>query len=173
MSFDDLFELGYVEKAHGLNGELVIFLDTDYPENYRNAESVFIIDNENLVPFFISEISVSGHKALVKFDDVNSREEAEGLKGTKVYLPLDLLPQLRENQFYYHEVYGFDVSDASVGIIGKVTTVYEMPGDDLLVVASGNKEILIPINDTFITKVDKTKKTIRTNLPSGFMEVYA
>ena len=173
MSFDDLFELGYVEKAHGLGGEVTVFIDSDFPENYSEMESVIAEIEGNLIPFFVSNISLNGHRALVRFEDVKSRPQAEALKGKKLYLPLDFLPRLEDNQFYYHEIYGFEVRDLIHGSIGNIKTVYDMPGDDLMAVEHQSKEILIPINNTFISKVRKLEKEIEVNLPDGFLDIYS
>ena len=77
MELKDCFYLGKITKKYSFKGELIISLDTDEPEIYKNLKSVFININGRLIPYFI-EKSKSQKKATlrVKFEDINSEEEA-------------------------------------------------------------------------------------------------
>ena len=95
MRKEDCFYLGKIVKKHSFKGELVIKLDTDEPELYGNMESVFVDLGGNLVPFFIEKSSLSkGTMLRVKFEDVNSEDEADMMIRSGIYLPLNLLPKL-------------------------------------------------------------------------------
>ncbi len=172
MDVDQCYQLGHVIKAHGVKGEVGILLDVDVPANYKNLESVFVEINQKLVPFFISNISIKNNKAVVKFEDVEGIEQAEALKGCLLYLPLDLLPELKGNQFYYHEIINFEVIDARHGKLGPVANVYALPNQDLLTVNYQQNEVLIPIKDEIITAVDRDAREIHVNLPDGLLDVY-
>ncbi len=172
MTIDECFQLGYVIKPHGLNGEVDVFLDTDYPENYIHLESVFIEIKQKLVPFFIEHIQVRQNKALIKFSEVDSLDNALELKGCTLHLPATLLAPLKGNAFYFHEVIGFDVVDNKEGLLGKAVKFYNYPGQDLMAVIYMNKEVLIPVNDDIIKQVNRSKKQIEVALPAGLLEIY-
>ena len=172
MDIDSCYQLGYVIKPHGLKGDVSIFIDADDPQAYRNLESVFIQQDNQLVPFFISKIKISGQKAILNLEDSNNIETAQILKGSALFLPLTALPELNEHQFYFHEIIGFVVHDESVGKIGPVTTVYDAGPQDLLAIEHKGKEVLVPINDETIKKVDKNKKQIFVNIPDGLLDIY-
>ena len=172
MDVDQCYQLGHVIKAHGIKGEVGILLDVDFPEHYKNLESVFVEIDQKLVPFFISNITIRKNKAVVKFEDVKDIEAAEALKERSLYLPLDQLPRLKDDQFYYHEIIDFAVVDAMHGRLGLVSGVYSLPGQDLLVVSCNNKEVLIPVKDEIITRVDRKAREIHVKLPEGLLEVY-
>ena len=172
MNIDECFELGYIIKPHGLKGTVDIFLDTDYPGDYTELESVFVKVGQKLVPFFISRIQIRGNKALVHFEDIDTLEQSEELKGCSLYLPDSMLPQLEGEEFYFHEVLGFQVSDSQMGKLGHITKFYDYPGQTLLAVDFKEKEILIPVNDDIITKVDRKEKLIEVSLPDGLVDVY-
>ena len=119
MRKQDCFYLGNIVKKHSFKGEVVIKLDTDEPELYKNMESVFVDLGGNLVPFFIKKSSLSrGTMLRVHFEDVNSEEEADFIMKSGIYLPLSLLPKLEGNQFYFHEIIGFHVIDEIHGDVG-------------------------------------------------------
>lgn len=172
MDVDQCYQLGHIIKSHGIKGEVGILLDVDFPQKYRNLESVFVETDQKLVPFFITSITVKKNKAVVKFEDVESIEAAEALKGRPLYLPLDMLPELQGSQFYYHEIVDFQVIDARHGRLGPVDTVYSLPNQDLMAVIYNRKEVLIPVKDEIITRVDREAQEIHVDLPEGLLEVY-
>ena len=174
MRIDDCYQLGYVIKTHGLDGEVSILLDVDIPDDYHALESVFVAvqGTETLVPFFLEHIVIQQNKALVKFEDVDSIEQAEPLVKAGLYLPLTSLPALSEDQYYYHEIIGFRVVDQQAGDLGTVKDVYSTAGQDMIAMDYEGKEVLIPINDNIITRVDKAQQVVHVDLPEGLLEVY-
>ena len=172
MHLDDCFELGHIVKPHGTKGEVQVYLDVDNPDRYRNMESVFLAMDQDLVPFFIESIKNVGKGIAVKFDDVDSVEQAEKLRSLKLYLPLDFLPKLGPDQFYYHEIIGFDVVDDKSGVLGKVKEVYLKGNQDLILMIYQNHEILIPVTNDIIKKVDKKNNQLFVILPDGLLDVY-
>ncbi|MCG8320993.1 MAG: ribosome maturation factor RimM [Cytophagales bacterium] len=172
MDVDQCYQLGHVIKAHGIKGEVGILLDVDFPEHYKHLESVFIEIDQKLVPFFIRSIAIRKDKAVVKFEDVKDIEAATALKGCLLYLPLDQLPRLGDNQFYYHEIIGFEVIDDVHGKLGPVNTVYSLPNQDLLAVIYHQKEVLIPVKDEIIKHLNRKTREIHVKLPEGLLEVY-
>lgn len=173
MTKEECFYLGKIVGKFSFKGEVLIKLDTDEPELYTEMESVFLEYNENLVPFFIEKSSLQKSTLLrVKFEDIDTEEDAEDIIGCETYLPLSLLPELDEDQFYFHEIIGFEVEDAAHGNIGTIVSVNDSTAQPLFEIKNGDKEILIPMNDEFIEKVDKKNKTIYLNTPEGLVDLY-
>jgi 16S rRNA processing protein RimM len=172
MTQEDCFELGHFSKTHGLKGEIVLFLDVDNPEAYEELDSVFVEIKNELVPFFIENFYIRGNKAILRFEGYESWEQANELVKKRVFLPLDNLPKLKENQFYYHDVLGFTVVDQQLGKLGVVSTFFSLEQGDLLVMTYQEKEVLIPINDTNVLKADLEMMEVLVNLPNGLLEVY-
>jgi 16S rRNA processing protein RimM len=173
MNKDKCFQLGYVSKVHGLRGEVMVVLDVDYPEDYQNLEHLFLEQRTRLVPFFLEHFVLQpGNKALAKFEDLNSIDQVENLVGTEVYLPLTELPNLQEDQYFYHDLIGFEVFDETKGLIGPIQIVYDLSTQNLLGVTYLEKEVLIPIQDGIILKVDKAAKKVYCRLPEGLLEIY-
>ena len=173
MNKNDCFFLGHVAKIHGFKGEVSIKLDVDAPGNYYRLESVFIEINEKLVPFFIDRIDIRDKGfAIVKINGIDTEEKAQDLVHTELYLPLNLLPPLKGNKFYYHEVAGFRVIDKNRGDIGIIEQVLDFPHQAVLQVMLNEKEILIPVNDEVINKVDRQNKTVEVTAPEGLIEIY-
>ena len=172
MDFDSCFQLGYIVKSHGLKGEVTAFLDSDEPHAYREMESVFVEQQQRLIPFFIKQLKIQGNKAVISFEGITSVEQANALKSAKLWLPLEVLPELEGDQFYFHEIIGYEVIDSVSGSIGKMKSVYDSGAQDLLAIENQEKEILIPIVDSIITKVDKEAEQILVSVPQGLIELY-
>lgn len=173
MRKEECFYLGKIVKKYSFKGELLIKLDTDEPELFTEMESVFVEQRKNLVPFFIAESSLHKSELLrVRFEDVKTEKDADALLRLAVYLPLKFLPPLSGNKFYYHEIIGFTVEDVSFGKIGVITGVNDSTAQALFEIDRKGKEILIPINDDFIKKVDRETKTVFLQVPEGLIEIY-
>ena len=173
MRKEDCFYLGKIAKKFSFKGEVLIYLDTDEPELYENMESVFVDFNKNLVPFFIENSNLHKNDFLrVQFEDVNNEEEADRIVGCEVYLPLTMLPKLEGNKFYFHEVIGFEIEDQRLGVFGKIVSINDTSAQPLFEVINGNVEILVPMIDQFLVKIDRENKKVIMNLPEGLVEMY-
>lgn len=172
MNKKDCFYLGKIVRKYSFKGEIIIKLDTDEPELYRNIETVFVDLNNNFLPFFIeSSLLQKGNQLRVQFEDVYSESDADLLMKKDVYLPLDFLPQLTGNKFYYHEVIGYMLSDVNYGEIGEIIGINDSTAQPLFVVKYKDKEILIPMIDEFIQKVDRNNHLILVDTPKGLIEM--
>jgi 16S rRNA processing protein RimM len=169
----DGFELGFLERTHGFKGEVVLQLDVDNPSHYKKLGSVYLFKKGKLIPFFVSSSKLMGKdELLLKFEDIDDETSARDLLGSSVHLPAEALPPLRDDQYYYHELRGMQVIDDTLGPVGMVLDVYETPQQHLLAFEHQGKEVLCPLNDTLVYKVDKKAGSIHTRLPEGLIDVY-
>jgi 16S rRNA processing protein RimM len=170
--FDGYFMLGKIIRTHGYKGGLKAIFDVDQPQEYRELDMVFIESKGQLIPWIIDSIHFENNKANLVLNDVKDMEGAEKLVGHYLYLPEELLPKLTGNKFYYHEVIGFKVHDKNHGDIGVIDRIIELPNNPLFAISFNNKEILLPVSDEIIVKVDRRKKMIGVDVPEGLIEIY-
>ena len=169
---EDMYFLGKIIRPKGNKGEVKAYLDVDRVEEYQSLDAVLIEKRRDLVPYFVERIHFEQQKANIKFQDVNSSEEAAELSGLNMYLPLNTLTERTGNKFYFHEVVGFSIRDRVAGDIGIIEKVIDMPNNPLFQVRYSNKDILIPISDEFIIAVDRENRRIDMNLPDGLLDIY-
>lgn len=170
---DDCFNLGYIARLHGYKGEFNIFLDVDSPSFYNKLDEVYVDMGGELQQFSFSRYSPTNKGFVVaKFEGVEGEEAAKRLVGKSLWLPLAFLPPLEGNKFYFHEVIGFDVIDQEKGNIGKVGDVYDGAAQILLQVLKEKREILLPVLDETILKVDREAKSILVKAPDGLVDMY-
>ncbi len=173
MRKEDCFYLGKIVRKHSFRGEVVAKLDTDEPELYRNLESVFVELNNNLVPFFMEEsLLQKGNQLRIRFEDVLDEADADAILGAGLYLPIEFLPKLSGNKFYFHEIINFDIEDVNHGYVGVITGVNDSSAQPLFEINSNGTEVFIPMIDDFIKKVDRGQKKILVETPEGLIDLY-
>ncbi len=170
--FSDFFYLGKITKQFGIKGELVVYLDTDEPEKYYQMKSVYLDIEGEPIPFSIEEIKIkSENQVVIKFEDITQEESAKYI-GVELFLPLNMLPKLTGNKFYYHEVIDFEVVDESLGKLGYVKEILDYQQQAIFSIANPKGEILLPIVDKYILDVDRSKKCINVCAPEDLIALY-
>jgi len=171
MDINSCYKIGLVLKPHGLKGEITMSVDLDAPENLDELKAMFLELDGRLVPYFLEYISVRGDKAFVKFEDINTPEAAQKISKRTIYLPKAERPKSGRGEFYDDEVVNFEVFDEEGKSLGKITAVTNAGPNRLLVLIHEGREVLIPVNSPFITRVNKSKKKIAVSLPEGFLDI--
>lgn len=170
---EDCFYLGKIVSKYSFKGEVLVKIDTDAPHQYQEMESVFLSLGDNLVPFFIDKCILHKSSLLrIQFEDVYDEAAADSIIGSELYLPLSFLPELTGNKFYYHEVIGYQVIDSRHGNVGVIEGINDTTSQALFEILKDNKQLLVPINDEIITKVDRKAKTISITTPEGLIDLY-
>jgi 16S rRNA processing protein RimM len=173
MDKKDFFVLGKVVKTSGYKGSLVFFFDVDDPSAYHNLEAVFIEIGGELIPFAIRSLQPkTGNTFYADLEDVSGEEAAAALVGHDLLLPLSYLPTLTGNQFYFHEIIGFSVTDACKGHIGIIESVMDQGKQAIFIIGFKGKEILVPVSEEIIQKVNREEKTIYIEAPDGLIDIY-
>lgn len=171
---EELFQIGYFAKPHGIKGELS--LHTDYAEVFDDAEVLYLVcEMEGLfVPFFIETLRSKKNASvvLVKFENVDNEMAAKKFSNKAVYCPLELikesLPEDAESWDYY---IGYCLEDRLTGELGEVTEVDESTINTLFKINYQGKELLVPIADEIIVSVDNENRRIIVSLPEGLIDL--
>ena len=173
MKIKDCYFIGHIYRKHGFNGDLLVKLDVDNPSKYNKLESVFLEKKGVLIPFFLNYCKLTQKGFLhIHFEGYDKESEIKNLYKCGLYLPLSLLPVMEGNKFYYHEIENFRAIDSQYGEIGLVQQVVNESVHPLFSIIKGNKEILIPISDDIIKKVDRENKCLYLDCPNGLIDIY-
>ena len=162
--------MGYVLKTHGVNGELVVSVPADMDWSEDTDYLVCSMDGI-LVPFFIESIrGKSSTNILVKFDDIDSVEQARKFQGAVVYLPNEYVEN-NLDQMSWSTFIDYKVEDAVAGYLGNIVAVDDSTLNVLFLVKQGDRERVIPANDAWIESIDSMNRVIKYNLPEGVAEL--
>lgn len=171
MSPSDFFLAGKILRPHGLKGEVTVFLEADVPVNWQHLKGVYIELDGQYVPHRIEHISLKGSQAFVKFKDVGTREDAAFLQKRSMYLPKSERPRRIGLDFYDDEVTGFKILEKTTGLLGTVIRVDRTGSSRHLIFQFQGIEKMIPVNGPFIQGINRSAKTIRVELPEGFLDI--
>lgn len=172
MRKEDCYFLGKITRRHGLNGNVILKLDTDQPELYNKLESIFVEINGLLVPFFIEKRSWSKLDSLNIFFKNTTEALVDQVLGKDVYLPLSTLPPLSGKKFYYHEVKGFTITDENDVDCGVIDYVNDQTAQHYFNLDLNGKTVIIPLIKDWILDVDRDEKVIKMQLPEGLLDVF-
>jgi len=174
MDKSQFYSLGYIKKTVNRNGEIIIFLDVDDVTIYKKMRCFFVEMPSGLIPFFIEKIQFRHNgEAIVKLEGVEDETKAESLKGRSLWLPLEQLPTLTGNRFYYHEIIGWHIFNEKNDNLGIIKDVLDNSTQPLFqIIHPSGKEILIPIHDDILKHVDRDDHRIEIVAPEGLVELY-
>ena len=170
----ELFHLGYIQRTQGFKGHVLVVLDVDDPQRYKNIETLFVEEGpENFVGYPVSDYELNrNNTCTLLLEQINSFEKAQALLKKNVSLPLRLLPQLDDRSFYFHEITGFRVMDKEHGEIGIAEAVISTAAQDILQVKKDRTEIRIPLKKEFIVSMDREKRILHIDPPAGLVDMY-
>jgi 16S rRNA processing protein RimM len=174
MDIKDCFNLGYIAKLHGFKGEVSLFLDVTDLSSYTDLQFVYLeVIPGQLVPFSIEKMKVMNKGfAVVQFNGIDSEAKAKEILRKNAFLPLTLLPELNETEFYDHEIIGFQVIDVNEGGIGLAQQVIDLSSNPLLQIDWDGKEVLVPLFKGLVKRVDRNSKELLVELPPGLLDLY-
>lgn len=170
---DEYLLLGKIAKAHGLRGEVKMFLHSGQPENLQGYKELVLVDRsgELFGPLIVQKSRNQGKSAIVQFASVTSRSEAELIEGRGVLLAKRDLPAIDENEYYWHQYLGKTVIDLTGRMLGRVEHIFPNGAQDVLVIKAADKEILIPVTKEIV--VGETAGELTIDPPPGLVDLNA
>jgi 16S rRNA processing protein RimM len=165
---DEIYKIGQLGKPHGIKGEITFSFTTDVWDRVEADYLVLSIDGI-FVAFFLEEYRFRGeHSALLKFQNIDSIEDAQEISGAEVFFPYSLTPEDDDADYTWSYFEGFHVHDEKAGDLGSIVRVDESTENVLFELESGH---LLPAVEAFITDIDHEGRTIHMNLPEGLLEI--
>jgi 16S rRNA processing protein RimM len=166
-------KIGFIQKPHGIHGELVIRFDEIYLETLEEYPPLFLEIDNLLVPFFISEEGLrfkSGESVITQLKWIDSDKKAKELCGLSVFVSKDDVNE-SEDEMSPHALIGYQLYDETLGMIGEITEVNDFSGNLLLSVEYQGKEAMVPLNEDLIIRIDEEKKEIELRIPEGLFNL--
>jgi 16S rRNA processing protein RimM len=169
----DCVKVGFIQKPHGIHGELVIRFQEEYYETLEEYPTLFLEIDNLLVPYFISDDGLrfkSGESVITQLDWVDTDKKAKNLCGLSVYVAREDVIEL-EGEMAPHELVGFQLYDETLGHIGEINDVHDYSGNLLLSVDYQGKDALVPLNEDLIVRVDEDLREIELRIPEGLFNL--
>lgn len=177
MSETRYVNIGYTKKTHGLKGELKLVVEERFLEDFLKNERIFLDVKGAKIPYFIANVRGTG-EMILKLEDVDSLESAYALQSREVFLrEQDLVPdhrrefEIEEETLEYEHLIGFLLVDDTLGEVGFIEEVLEMPQQEMAFLKYKGREVLVPLNEQYTLSIDEKEKKVFVNLPEGLLEM--
>src|SRR5579875_11861 len=165
-----LVAFGRIAGAHGLRGALRVRLDN--PDSDLQAiRRVFVDQLGTPVEYRVRSTSRAGHGSFkMELEGIDYIEQAQALRGAEVYVALDDLPPVAENEFYYFQVLGLPVETTDWRILGRIDEIFFNGANDVWVVKNDCAEVLVPVIDDVVRQIDVEGKRVIIQVIPGLLD---
>jgi 16S rRNA processing protein RimM len=161
--------VGRLRRPHGVRGEILMEVLTDFPERLRRGKQVFI--GEEHVPHKISARRQHNDGLLLSFEGLTDRDLVGQLRNQDVYVQAAGLPELPEGEYYHHQLIGLSVVTDTGTLLGTLVEVIETGANDVYAVRDpSGREFLLPAIPPVILDVDLDAATMRVHLLDGLLD---
>jgi 16S rRNA processing protein RimM len=161
-----LLEIGTISRPHGIAGEVKVQTFPEYLGALEGVKRIYL--NGSAQPTLIQSNRPHQNALLLKLEGVNTRNDAEALRGARVSIKVRELPKLGEGEYYSHELVGMHIVDEAGQDLGELTEVLATGSNDVYVVrTSAGKELLLPVIESVIRKIDLQARIINVVVPEG------
>jgi 16S rRNA processing protein RimM len=160
--------VGFLRRPHGVQGEIVMDLHTDFPERLKRGKKLLV--GEERKSLIVEGVREHQKGVLIKFNGVETPEAAGQLRNQWVYVKASDVPPLPEGQIYKHELIGFQIVDESENLLGKLVEIIETGANDVYIVRDDSgHEILLPAIPSVILDRDTARRLMRVHLLEGLI----
>lgn len=160
--------IGYLRRPHGVRGEIIMDLHTDFPDRIKAGRKVLI--GEKHQPFTLGTVRAHGDGLLVGLRGVDTPEDAGKYRNQWVYVKAAEVPPLAEGKHYKYELIGLEVLDENGSPLGRLVEILETGANDVYVVRDDSGgEILLPAIASVILNVDMTQRSMKVHLLEGLV----
>ena len=152
--------LGFLRRTHGIYGEIIMDVLTDFPERMRAGRLVYV--GENHEEHKLATVRQANKTLLVSIRGYSTPEEAARFRNSYVYARVDELPELPEGEYYHHQLIGLAVIHENGTPLGKLMEVLETGANDVYVVRDDKgSEQLFPAIADVVLSVDLERQEMR------------
>jgi 16S rRNA processing protein RimM len=163
----DLVVMGRVVAPYGVFGWLKIVPDTEEFDGLLDYKKWWIGKDNDWRELAVKEAKIHNDVLVVKLQGIDDRDEAAACKGKQIAVPRALLPKLEDEEYYWSDLIGLNVKNLQNVDFGKITDVFATGANDVIV-ATGDKERLIPYIAQVIVEVDLDAKTMLVDWDAEF-----
>jgi len=156
--------IGKLQRTHGVKGEILMEVMTDFPEKISSGNSVFIGTQHK--EYIIASVRPSNTKMLISFEGLNDCDQVSILRNQLVSIKTEDANMLPEGEFYHHELIGMSILDENEHVIGSIKEILVTGANDVYVVTTQDgEELLLPAIRSVVLSIDRQSKKMIVRLP--------
>jgi 16S rRNA processing protein RimM len=171
MKWDDMALVGWISRAHGIRGQVIVNPETDFlEERFQPGAELFVERNGQMEALTVTTARFHRDRPVIGIAGVETMNDADVLSGLELRVPVDRLTPLPAGTFYRHDLIGCRVETRDGRRVGLVRDVEGTMGGSRLVIDGGSGDVLVPLVDAICTLVDPAAKRIVIDPPDGLIE---
>ncbi len=168
---NELFLIGAITRSVGVKGEVRISPFTDFIKRFYDLSDVFVgASSECVERYRIERVRIRGKNVFLKFFGIDSGSEADALVHQGIYITEETVVKLPNDAYYIHDIIGVSVFDEEGQRLGEIVDVMVLPANDVYVLRTEEREVLIPAIKPVVKEVNVQKRKMVIHVMEGLLE---
>ncbi len=167
----ETLKVGKIVTTHGLKGEVKVYPTTENPDRFLELSRVFLDLGVSRKELEIESVRFQNKMVLLKFKGLDRIEDVEGFRSRDLLIRREDAIPLAENQWFIGDLIGLKVLLPDDAVLGTVKDVMETGANDVLLISTGKKDVMIPVVSEFVKKVSPEEGYIRVEVIPGLLEL--
>ncbi|WP_447641315.1 MULTISPECIES: ribosome maturation factor RimM [Chitinophagaceae] len=168
----EFIQIGKIATTHGINGSILITHGLGKKINFRGIKALFIEETKNSrIPWFIEGATArNAEETIVQLEGLKSKESAHRLIRNNIWLKREDFEKIAEKNTPISLI-GYVLYDSRKPL-SEIEEIIEQPGQILVKLTVEGKEVLVPLHEEIIDRIDHNKKAVYAELPDGLLDIY-
>lgn len=168
---EELLQVGAITSTHGVRGEVKVFPTTDDVKRFSQLKEVELETAAGTTTLHIKGVKYFKQFAILKFEEYDSLNEVEAIKGKKLFVTRKNAVKLQKDEYFIADLIGMKVMDPDSGLEGELTDVLQTGANDVYdITLSDGRSFLLPAISDCIRKVDMQESMITIHILEGLLE---
>ncbi|HWR62284.1 MAG TPA: ribosome maturation factor RimM [Clostridia bacterium] len=165
----EYLSIGQVINIHGFKGEVKVYPLTDDVNRFRKLKEVFVEKNNQLIEYVVEGIKFQGNVLVMKLKGIDTEEEANKLRNCYIKVDRKSAVKLPKDTYFICDLIDLKVYDEEGLLLGTVRDVLQTGSNDVYVVQTAGKDLLIPALKEVVREIDIRNGKLVVKLPEGLM----
>jgi 16S rRNA processing protein RimM len=166
-----LIEIGKIVRSQGLKGRVKVLSFLQSQDVLELVSSLYVGAKEtDAVCYVLNGVQQGNGFLILKFEGIDSRNDADRLKGQQVWMVAEGMAPLAENEYYWSDIIGLKVVTEDNEHLGRIEAVFPTGSNDVYVCRNEDREILLPAIEQVIRRIDPEKGVMVVRLCKGLIE---
>ena len=165
----EYLSIGQIINIHGFRGEVKVYPLTDDISRFKKLKVVYVEENTQLVKYEVESLKFLSNTVIMKLKGIDTEEAANKLRNFYVKVDRKSAIKLPRDSYFICDLIDLEVYDGKSGFLGTVGDVLQTGSNDVYVVKTGGKDILIPALKEVVKEIDLKNKKIMVELPEGLI----
>jgi 16S rRNA processing protein RimM len=171
-AWDEYALVGWVARAHGNRGQVIVNPETDFVEGRFQVGSVLRTWRDGRIQALrVTAFRLHAGRPVIAIEGVETMNDAEAMAGLELRIPAGELAPLPEGTFYRHDLVGCRVETIRGETVGEVGAVEGETAASRLVVRTPRGDVLIPLAAEICVRIEPAERRIVVDPPEGLLEV--